>query len=204
MRRTGGAIRLAAAFVLLATAWGCGCRSKPKNEKKNPYVGNMEDLTYGGLVTADAVRHRENARGRKVSMREFSGKFVWADYGGPWCEACRAQAQVIRYLDKELGDRIVFLTVLTSKSPEYEDTPDRATAASWARRYKLDPERVLVADNLWAWTIPKNILFSPKGQILYRSTGYLKSKEIKQILNRYVGDWQKWNKTGERAPWMKP
>ena len=90
---------------------GCG-KSRPDN---NPYVGDMDDLSYSGQRSADGCVYRGNALGEEVCVAEFEGRFLWADYAAPWCQPCLAQAQVINALESKLGDRVVFLTVITSE-----------------------------------------------------------------------------------------
>ncbi len=201
MRPTGrsGGTWLACLLLgaLLAEA---GCGRKPPDY---PYVGNMDDSSYAGQVTPGHVVRRVTANGSDLSIAEFEGRFVWADYAAPWCEPCVAQARAIISVEKSFGEEAVFLTVMTSASPKYEDVPDRRTAQAWARRFRLDPERVVAATNLWAWTIPTHILFSPEGQALYRFTGYLSAEQIEDILSRYMRDWEKWSSTGETADWMR-
>ncbi len=184
--------------ILLVTA-GCGGDKR----SDNPYLGNMNDFSYSGQVTPDGTIYRVSANGRDVSVAEFKGRFVWADYAGPWCQPCVTQAQAIESIENTFGDRVVFLTVVTSKSPQYEDVPDQQTAKTWAGRFGLDPDRVVVATNLWAWTIPTHVLYSPQGQTLYRSTGYLPAEQITDLLSTYMRDWERWDRSGERADWMR-
>jgi hypothetical protein len=178
---------------------GCGGDESPRN----PHVGNMDDYSYSDQVKPAGIMYRVSASGKQVSIGQFKGWFVWADYAAPWCQPCVPQATAIKSLERSLGDRVVFLTVITSASEKYEDVPDQQTAMAWAQRFGLDPDRVLAATNLWAWKIPTHILYSPKGQTLYRWTGYLPAEEIQSLLNRYIIDWERWDRTGEKAGWMR-
>ena len=144
-----------------------------------------------------------NANGEKISVTKFEGRFVWADYAAPWCQPCTNQAQAIKSLEKTMGDKVVFLTVITSASPEYQSIPTRETARSWAHSFGLDPNRVVAATNLWGWKIPTHILYSPLGQSLYRSTGYLPEGKIREILTRYMEDWENWSENGKKVSWMR-
>lgn len=190
------------AYALVGVALvvaGCGGDEQPDN----PYVGNMNDFSYSGQVTPDQTMYRASASGRDVSIAQFEGRFVWTDYAGPWCQPCVAQAQAVKSIEGAFRDRVVFLTVMTSASAQYEDVPTRQTAEAWAQRFRLDPERVVVATNLWAWTVPTHILYSPRGQTLYRSTGYLPAERITTVLGVHMRDWENWNRTGKTADWMK-
>lgn len=185
-------------FVTLGLICGCG-EEKPDN----PYVGNMSDFSYGGQRKAEKVIYRVNANGGMVSVVEFEGCFVWADYAAPWCKPCVAQAQVIKGLEKAYGDEVVFLTVMTSASPEFQSIPTQETARAWTHRFGLDPHRVLAAKNLWGMTIPTHILYSPEGQTLYRSTGYMSADQIRSILSKYVKDWKNWSENAAITDWMR-
>ena len=172
-------------------------------EPDDPYTGKMNDYTYGGQIEPGQVTSRINAAGRRVSVDQFKGRFVWADYAAPWCGPCAPQAQAIKALESRHDKQVVFLTVMTSKAVGYGNVPDQQTARAWSQRFGLDPQRVVAADNLWGMTIPTHILYSPSGQTLYRSTGYLPAQQITEILNHYREDWERWDRNGEMADWMR-
>jgi thiol-disulfide isomerase/thioredoxin len=163
----------------------------------------MNDFSYAGQRTAEKIVYRVNALGEMVSVVEFEGRFVWADYAAPWCKPCVAQAQVIKRLENAFGDKVVFLTVMTSASPEYESIPTQETARAWSQRCGLNPNRVVAATDQWAKYIPTHILFSPEGQTLYRSTGYMTGDQIRGILSDYVKDWLNWSENAVIAHWMR-
>lgn len=178
----------------------CGCGEERPD---NPYIGNMSDFSYGGQRKSEGVIHRVNANGEMVSVVEFEGSFLWADYAAPWCKPCVAQAQVIKRLENAFGDEVVFLTVMTSTSPEFQSIPTQETARAWSQRFGLNPHRVLAATNLWGMVIPTHILYSPEGQTLYRITGYMPADQIKSILSRYMKDWKNWSENAVIADWMR-
>ena len=186
------------ALVALILICGCG-----EQRPRSPYLGNMSDFSYAGQRTAEKIVYRVNALGEMVSVVEFEGSFVWADYAAPWCKPCAAQAQVIRRLENAFGDEVVFLTVMTSASPEFESIPTQETARAWSQRFGLNPNRVVAATNQWAKYIPTHILFSPEGQTLYRITGYIPTDQIKSILSRYMKDWKNWSENAVIADWMR-
>mgnify|MGYP002525950815 CR=1 FL=1 len=93
--------------------------------------------------------------------------------------------------DGRCGNDVVFLTVMTSDMKGYGDPATRETAARWSKAFGLDPTRVLAAD-LTSKTIPKHILFSPDGQVLFEKTGQMRSSEIRSTLTRCRQQWQGW------------
>ena len=150
--------------ILTVFVMSCGRRNKsPKTQAQLKYEEVMDDHSYAGIRKPNSETSRINANGREVRFSSFSGKFVWADYSAPQCEPCRFQGRIIKKLEKAYPGEIVFLSVMTSNSQRYEDIPNQDTARTWAGKYQLEPEHVLVATNLWAITIPRHILFSPEG-----------------------------------------
>ena len=51
-------------------------------------------------------------------------------------------------------------------------------------------------------TIPKHILISPDGHVLFQKTGGMSASDIRSTLVRYVDDWHTWKETAELASWM--
>ena len=177
-----------------------GCGKGRTND--NPYVGNMDDYTYSGQRSDDGCVYRINGHGEEVCVAEFEGQFVWADYSAPWCRPCVAQARIIKALENEFPGEVVFLTVITSAKSEFQSIPTQETASAWARRFKLDPAKVVAATNRWGMTIPTHILFSPTGQTLYRAVGYLSKEQLQEIMTGYIQDWKNWSENGTEAEWM--
>jgi len=161
-------------------------------------VGNMNDDSYS---TGRTQEPRPNALGEPVHMTDFEGEFVWAEYAATWCKACQQQTPVTKRVEAELGDEIVFLTIMTGKSNQYNDHATQATARQWARKYQLSPERVLAAE-LWYKTVPEHRFYSPQGHTLFVHVGFLNSEQIRQVIDYYRTGWQKWSETGEAAEWM--
>lgn len=184
------------AALALAGALGAGCGS-PYPEPDSP-VGNMADSSYYGQRGSVS---RPNARGELVAYEQFAGQFIWAEYAAPWCQPCVPQTQDAHAVDSSYGPEVVFITVMTSDVGGYGDPATVATAAKWASRFGLDPERVLAAD-LTAMTIPKHLLFSPDGHLLFEKTGQMRASEIRDVLDRYMADWRQWKETGWLAEWM--
>jgi thiol-disulfide isomerase/thioredoxin len=174
-----------------------------KKDANNPYVGNMNDFSYSKQRTDRELLYRVNANGQMVSIVDWEGKFIWADYAAPWCGACETQASVIKSLEHAFSDDVVFMTVMTSASPGYESIPTHETARAWAQRFGLDPKRVVAATNLWSMTIPTHVLYSPEGQTLYCITGYLPANQIRSIISLYTQDWKRWSENGVIADWMR-
>ncbi len=161
-------------------------------------VGNMNDDSYS---TGRTQEPRVNALGDFVHMTDFEGEFVWSEYAATWCKACKQQTRETKHAEAELGDEIVFLTIMTGKSNQYNDHATQNTARQWAAANRLSPERVLAAD-LWHKTVPEHRFYSPQGHTLFVHVGYLNREQIKQVIDYYRTGWEKWSETGEEADWM--
>jgi thiol-disulfide isomerase/thioredoxin len=161
-------------------------------------VGNMNDISYSSGRTQEP---RLNALEKPVSMTDFEGKFVWSEYAATWCPVCAQQTPETKRVEAELGDEIVFLTVMTGKSNAYNDHATAATAKDWARRFELDPGRVVAAE-LWFKTVPEHRFYSPEGHTLFVHVGYLSAEQIRDVIAYYKTGWERWAETGERAKWM--
>ena len=139
-------------FLLLISVYllllgGCGDQgpveqSWGKMKGLEYIVGNMNDDSYS---TGRSQEPRPNALGEPVHMTDFEGEFVWSEYAATWCKACRQQSPITKKVETELGDEVVFLTIMTGKSNKYNDHATQDTARQWAGKFQLSPERVLAA-----------------------------------------------------------
>lgn len=200
MKRT---VCSAFAILVVLTLAGCGDQGPIKRswgtmEGLAKVVGNMNDTSYSQGRTQEP---RPNALGQPVSMTDFEGRFVWAEYAATWCKVCAWQTPVTKSVAGEMGEGIVFLTIMTGQSNKYDDHATVATAKAWVGRFGLEPERVLAA-KLWYKTIPEHRLYSPRGHTLFVHVGALKAEQIKEIIAYYSAGWEKWAETGEMAEWM--
>ncbi len=87
---------------------------------------------------------------------------------------------------------------MTSDMGGYGDPATKATAARWSSQFGLDPARVLAAD-LTASKIPKHILFSPDGQVLFEQTGQMSADQIRATLASCWEQWRAWKATTDSA-----
>ncbi|MFC1884096.1 TlpA family protein disulfide reductase [Thermodesulfobacteriota bacterium] len=190
-------------FPFMFMSAGCGDegpveRSWGKMKGLEEIVGNMNDNSYSSGRTQEP---RPNALGEPVSMTDFEGSFVWSEYAATWCKACSQQTPQKNKVEKEMQNDVVFLTIMTGKSNRYNDHATVATAKSWARKFKCDPERVLAAE-LWYKTVPEHRFYSPQGHTLFVHVGYLSAEQIRKVIAYYKAGWEKWSETGEEAGWM--
>lgn len=188
---------------LLLVISGCGEQGPVKRswgEMKGleNIVGNMNNNSYSSGRTQEP---RRNALDKPVSMTNFEGKFVWSEYAASWCPVCSRQTPETQRIESELGEEIIFLTVMTGKSNAYDDHATVETAKGWAGRFQLEPGRVIAAE-LWFKTVPEHRFYSPEGHTLFVHVGYLSADQIREVIAYYKTGWEHWAETGERAKWM--
>ena len=63
-------------------------------------------------------------------------------------------------------------------------------------------ERVIAAD-LTAMKIPRHVLYSPEGQVLFEQTGTMTALEIRGVIDERSSAWRDWSDYGARADWMR-
>ena len=193
--RGSGPIRMLGVLVLVTIASGCGGGTRTPGEER---VGDLSDHSYF-MARGKA---RISASGEQVRLEQFDGRFVWAEYSAPWCAPCKQQAAAIRDVESSSGDDVIFLTIMTSEMGGYGHPATRTTAQNWASQHNLNPRRVVAAD-LTAIEIPRHILYSPQGQMLYITTGFLSAAQIQDVIEERSADWNTWSRSGQLASWMR-
>lgn len=126
-----------------------------------------------------------DGHGRRVALSALDGRYVWIDYAAEWCAACAPQTRAIQSVSRNGPENLVFITVITSERGGYGHSPDARTAARWAARFGLDPQRVWARD-LSAWTLPRHRMLSPSGEILFDQTGEMSASEIRSQIDRLL------------------
>jgi hypothetical protein len=145
---------------------------------------DMRDTSYARGRDVERV----NARGSPVRWRDYAGQFLWVEYAAPWCGICAQQTSELRDLRPP---NTAMVTVMTSEMGGYGHPATPATAAAWAERYGLDPDRVIAAD-LTSLSVPRHLLFSPEGHTLFARAGYMSRQEIDAVIKARQADWRLW------------
>lgn len=123
--------------------------------------------------------------GNTVSLKDFIGRYVWIDYAAEWCAACTPQAMAIMSVAATAPDKLVFITIMVTERGGYGHPSTATTAARWASRVGLDPAHV------WAGQVPhrylpRNLLYSPQGDVLFDQVGELNASQIQAEIARNV------------------
>lgn len=177
-------------IAVMATTLTTGCSEPADPPAKNTYVGDLSDHSYAGQITPAGKKYRINGEGERIAIDRHAGKFVWADLAAPWCPPCVPQTQAISALESIYGDRVVFMTIITSDEAGTLQPPHPRSASEWARRFRLDPANVVVATDLFGRKVPAHFFYSPTGQTLFHHIGGLSEAQIRTVLNQHLSTWQ--------------
>jgi hypothetical protein len=123
--------------------------------------------------------------GKTVSLNDLNGRYVWIDYAAEWCAACAPQTMAIKSVAVTAPEKLTFITIMVTERGGYGHPSTTVTAARWASRFGLDPSRV------WAGQVrhrflPRNLLYSPQGDVLFDQVGELKVGQIQAEIARHV------------------
>ncbi|MGI9248086.1 MAG: TlpA family protein disulfide reductase [Woeseiaceae bacterium] len=155
-------------FVILVVIAGCGAGTDD-HQVAPPPPGTFVD-----------------GSGNAVSLSDFSGRYVWIDYAAEWCAACTPQSMAIKSVARTASEKLAFITIMVSERGGYGHPSTVVTAARWASQLGLDPSHV------WAGQVrhrflPRNLLYSPQGDVLFDQVGELNAGQIQAEIARHVG-----------------
>lgn len=126
-----------------------------------------------------------DGNGQTVSLADFAGRYVWIDHAAEWCAACTPQALAIKSVAATAPDQVVFVTIMTTEPEGYGHPSTATTAARWASRFRLDPSRVW-AGQVRTRFLPRNVLLSPDGDVLFDEVGELKASHVRAQIFRHI------------------
>ncbi len=110
----------------------------------------------------------ENYDGSTTSMDDLKGKYIYIDVWATWCRPCLAEISALKELEKELGDKLYFVSISVDKDNKHE---------AWK---KMVSDKELKGIQLFAaknWksqfiqdfginSIPRFILIDPQGNVV--------------------------------------
>ncbi|HEC15657.1 MAG TPA: hypothetical protein ENI99_03655 [Sedimenticola sp.] len=120
-----------------------------------------------------------DVQGNTTSLEAYRGDYLWVNYAAERCDYCGPQSEALRTLDRQYGDKLIFITLITS-TEKLAEAPSAGTALDWADRYGLAHDRVLAYYS--TRPLPYHILYSPAGDILYEGAGPLSIDQIVDII----------------------
>ncbi|MFS4455679.1 TlpA family protein disulfide reductase [Maribacter sp. 2304DJ31-5] len=85
------------------------------------YLKKVEESYANSLLVAEGAPvpnfTYNDVNGKKVSLSDFKGKFVYIDFWATWCAPCKAEIPFLKKLEKKYHDKdIVFLSISSDQS----------------------------------------------------------------------------------------
>jgi peroxiredoxin len=107
--------------------------------------------------------------GKKVSLKDFRGKFVFLNFWASWCVPCREEMPAMEKLYQEFKDKNFVVLAIDVKDRK-QDALDFVKELKLTYPIAFDPEGK--AGLLYgAWGLPTTYLIGPKGEGLARAWG---------------------------------
>ena len=139
----------------------------------------------------------ENNKGRKLSLKDFLGKYVYINIWATWNSQCKEQIPFFNSLEEEFRNKnIEFISISLDDGRGYNNDKKLAKNA-WKKFIKNNNLRGtnLIADKGWnsnfikeynVRTIPFFILLDKEGKIIDRNTKLPSDETLKQIFNKLL------------------
>jgi len=130
----------------------------------------------------------ENHKGGTTSLSDLKGKYVYIDVWATWCKPCIAEIPALKELEKELGDKIHFVSISVDKKDKYEAWKKMVTEKD-LKGYQL------FADKDWKSSfvqdygvdgIPRFILIDPDGKVADPNAPRPTNSKTKELLMSLV------------------
>ena len=146
-----------------------------------------------GAVSPDFVGY-ENYNGKKTSLKDLRGKYVYVDVWATWCGPCKAEIPSLKKLEKKYhGKNIAFVSLSVDDDRSHGGTWEKANE-DW-RKFVADEELggiQLFAPKGWKSDfvqgyringIPRFILIDPKGKIVTPTAPRPSSPELIKLFD---------------------
>ncbi len=130
----------------------------------------------------------ENHNGSTTSLSDLKGKYVYIDVWATWCNPCLKEIPALKELEKDLGDKMHFVSISVDKADKHEAWKQMVT--------EKELEGIqLYADNNWESQfvrdygidgIPRFIIIDPQGNVLKPDAPRPSSPKTKELFNKLI------------------
>ena len=106
---------------------------KQSNIEEHKKIAKNILESFSKLVKGEEAPYFEllDKNGKKVSLSDFKGKYVYLDFWATWCSPCLKEMKVMPPLKKKYGNKIIFLSIsiddkietmnaFLAKNPKYD------------------------------------------------------------------------------------
>ncbi|OXA79083.1 Thiol-disulfide isomerase or thioredoxin [Flavobacterium aquidurense] len=163
-----------------------------------PYM--ISDASKSFLVEYEKVLHKSvgqkglefsynDINNKPVSFSDFKGKYVYIDLWATWCGPCKAEIPYMKKIEEEYHDKnIVFVSLSLDKAKDNQKWKD------FVKKEQLQGIQLMadkdfssdVAKNYEVNSIPRFLLFDPKGNIINADALRPSSPELKVQLDKLL------------------
>lgn len=164
--------KLVLALVYTALVTGANTGSAAGTDIAGLRDGDMKKLVVHSTPTAtsDAAFELED-NGGKVSLADYSGKYVLINFWATWCAPCRKEMPQLNALQKEFGgDNFEVLTIATGRNSPEGITRFFTEANIDSLPRHQDPKQAL-ASQMGIFGLPITVIMDPEGREIARLRG---------------------------------
>ncbi len=155
-----------------------------------------EKVKYAAFIgkPSPVFENYENINGKKTSLKDLKGKYVYVDVWATWCGPCKAEIPSLKELEKQYhGKNIEFVSISVDNGRGYPDNSVEASKEGWKKMIAEKEMKgvQLFSDKAWESDfvkgygirgIPRFILIDDKGNVIDANAPRPSSDKIKTIL----------------------
>lgn len=147
---------------------------------------NIEEMEYflPGSQSVDFTQ--PDTSGKRVSLSDFKGKYVFLDFWASWCGPCRAQSRFMKQAYMEFKDKnFTIISVSCDDNREKWIQAIREDGVGlWTQLGDMTGKKNIVSDIYKIRSYPQNLLIDPTGKIIAKNLGgLLLGMKLKEILH---------------------
>lgn len=131
----------------------------------------------------------EDKDGKKVSLSDFKGKYVFIDVWATWCTPCLKQVPYLKKLEEKYHDKnIVFIGISVDKKEQY-DAWKKLLVEKKMKGIQLFADNSFDSDFIDAYgisSIPRFLLIAPDGTIVDNHFSKPSHKKTEKLLDKLL------------------
>lgn len=122
-------------------------------------------------------------------LKKHKGKLIYVDFWASWCNPCRESMPFAKNLrNGYVGKNVIFVYLaLNDQKKSWENAILKLGLNNNCENYIISNSKTAkMLDELKVNAIPRYMLFSKEGKLIYPNAPSPESKEIRELLNRYL------------------